>query len=358
MSTNFFLKSISVDNYRGLRKLKIDKLRRVNIIGGFNGTGKTTLLDLIFLFFDRRNMIALLRPYVTKGLQLPFPGGLDYVLGDKTRPAVMKLGTSRGSIDFSLKWETPPATMSIGASPSNQAVLTTPSTQDPDQKGIHIILASENGNEEAACIVQANHESINYNIYRQSNLPLAPATYLSATSRSTPTEDAQRLSTLVKERREDDITKALQFVNPELSKLLLLQDGNQANIYAEMKNGSRHQVAMLGGGFQSVLSIVLIMMTTRDGVVLFDEVDATIHYSKLEWFWNLIVEFADKNNCQVFAVTHSRECVAGALAGAKGRERLSDLQYIRLENDDGDTDSIIYSGEELASALNSGWEIR
>ena len=79
MATNYFLKSITAVNYRCLRNLKIEKLRRVNIIGGLNGTAKTTLLDLIFLYLDRRNPIALLRPYLTKGIQISYPNGLDYV---------------------------------------------------------------------------------------------------------------------------------------------------------------------------------------------------------------------------------------------------------------------------------------
>ena len=39
------LKSLDFENYRGFRKLKIDPLKRVNLITGENDTGKTAVLE-------------------------------------------------------------------------------------------------------------------------------------------------------------------------------------------------------------------------------------------------------------------------------------------------------------------------
>ena len=125
-----------------------------------------------------------------------------------------------------------------------------------------------------------------------------------------------------------------------------------------MKNGNLLQTSMLGGGFQSFLSIVLLLMTTKDGVILFDEVDAAIHFSKLSLFWTTLQKLAEQQNCQIFAVTHSKECIEYALKGFSEMNNLADLQYLRFDNDDNGTDCISYTGEELADAVASDWEIR
>ncbi len=361
MSTNFFFKTLSVDNYRGLKNLKIEKLRRINLIGGLNGTGKSTLLDIIFLILDRRNPAALLRPFTSRGMPMPFPNGFNYVfgVGGMQKNVEIKSTTLKGDVEFSLSLGQVPNPMTISAANNPlQPALSSPATFDSNQLGMHLKVKLNGKEDEAGCIAQVSQEALNYNLYKIGTAPLVGGAYLSSTIRASPLEDAQRFSNLMKEKRGAEITEALQFVNPDLSSFQLLQDGNMPTLYATMKDGTMLQTSMLGGGFQSVLSIALIMMSTKDGIILFDEIDSTIHYSKLNFFWALVSRLADKNNCQVFAVTHSRECIVSALNGAIEENLISDIQYIRLENDDNESDSIIYTGEELKEALASGWEIR
>jgi len=43
------LKSLHIKNFRGFRDLKIDSLKRVNLITGQNNTGKTGVLEALVL---------------------------------------------------------------------------------------------------------------------------------------------------------------------------------------------------------------------------------------------------------------------------------------------------------------------
>lgn len=362
MSTNFFFKSLKVDNYRGLKNLNIESLRRVNLIGGLNGTGKSTLLDAIFLFLDRRSPVALMRPFISRNLQASFPNGLDYIFGSLgiDNSATISASTIQGEYNLSLSRGKPPSlamNIAIGNNPLQQNQIH-PTTIDPDQIGIHLTSTFNKKDDGAVWIVQTAQDAINFNMYRASISPVVAGAYVSSTSRISPLEDAQRFSVLFKEKRLQEIVTALAFVNSDLESFQLLQEGNQPTLYAVMKNGNLLQTSMLGGGFQSFLSIVLLLMATKDGVVLFDEVDAAIHYSKLSLFWSTIEKLAEQQNCQVFAVTHSRECIEYALKGFTDMNKLADLQYLRLENDDNETDCISYSGEELADAISDNWEIR
>src|SRR5579875_3825549 len=47
------LTSLTLTNFRGFTKLEIPKLARVNLIGGVNNAGKTSILEAIYLLLER-----------------------------------------------------------------------------------------------------------------------------------------------------------------------------------------------------------------------------------------------------------------------------------------------------------------
>lgn len=48
--------SFTVENFRCFKKLTIEPLERINLIGGTNNVGKTTLLEAIYLHFGINNV--------------------------------------------------------------------------------------------------------------------------------------------------------------------------------------------------------------------------------------------------------------------------------------------------------------
>ena len=48
------LEELKIRNYRIFKELKIDQLRRINLIAGSNNSGKTSLLEAIFLLAGGR----------------------------------------------------------------------------------------------------------------------------------------------------------------------------------------------------------------------------------------------------------------------------------------------------------------
>ena len=49
------LEQLHVRNFRGFKDLRIDSLHRINLIAGRNDTGKSTLLEAIFLLASAAN---------------------------------------------------------------------------------------------------------------------------------------------------------------------------------------------------------------------------------------------------------------------------------------------------------------
>ena len=60
------LKSIRIRNYRGFKDCKIDDLGRVNIFAGMNNSGKTTILEALFLWSAGGNPQFAFNPTVVR----------------------------------------------------------------------------------------------------------------------------------------------------------------------------------------------------------------------------------------------------------------------------------------------------
>lgn len=82
MSKNYFFHSLSIENFRGITRLSIPSLRRINIIGGVNGVGKSTVLEAILLMLARSNPLILSRPYLKRQMKMPYPDGFTYLFNE------------------------------------------------------------------------------------------------------------------------------------------------------------------------------------------------------------------------------------------------------------------------------------
>ena len=68
----------------------------------------------------------------------------------------------------------------------------------------------------------------------------------------------------------------------------------------------------MGEGMTQIAWLVLAIASMPDGVVLVDEIENGIHHSVLPDVWRAIDEAAKQFHTQIFATTHSFECVMAA----------------------------------------------
>ncbi|UCE07503.1 MAG: ATP-binding protein [bacterium] len=90
-----------------------------------------------------------------------------------------------------------------------------------------------------------------------------------------------------------------------------------------------------------------------------DEIENGFHYSSQEILWNVIINFVKEFNVQIFATTHSLECVkACSSAYSRLYPQEDDLRLFRIERQKDNFDVISYDNTLLESSLNSNWEVR
>ncbi len=65
-------------------------------------------------------------------------------------------------------------------------------------------------------------------------------------------------------------------------------------------------------------------MTTTGGYLLVDEPDTGLHWTALDGMWRLLLATARRLDVQIFATTHSYDCIHGLASAIKAEPDLRD----------------------------------
>ena len=113
----------------------------------------------------------------------------------------------------------------------------------------------------------------------------------------------------------------------------------------------------LGDGATRLFGVALNLAGSRGGFLTIDEAENGIHHSVHEAFWRMVLRTAEENDVQVFATTHSFDCVRGFARAAvdfPGSEGV----LVRLEEEEERTRAVVYSESELETAAEQDIEVR
>jgi hypothetical protein len=113
----------------------------------------------------------------------------------------------------------------------------------------------------------------------------------------------------------------------------------------------------MGDGMVRALMLALVMIRATGGVLLIDEIDTGLHYSLMPSFWEFLIETSRQMNVQVFATTHSHDCITGlGDAIRRSPDLLSNVSVqklaARLDH------AVAFHGDTLLAALANDVELR
>jgi len=135
--------------------------------------------------------------------------------------------------------------------------------------------------------------------------------------------------------------------------------GNEPVLHGDIGVGRLLPLPFMGEGIARLASLVLLIANATDGVVLVDEIENGLHHSILSKVWRAIGEAAREFNAQVFATTHSRDCILAAHRALSGGELYeSAFRLFRLERAGESIRALSYDREALQAAAEAGLEVR
>jgi hypothetical protein len=166
---------------------------------------------------------------------------------------------------------------------------------------------------------------------------------------------------------EDRVLEALRILERDIERIAATamspeyygNSGNQRGGFrVKFKDVERPvPIGSMGDGIWRLLVIAFAIAQCKDGILLIDEIDTGLHYSVMTKMWKLIFGAAKELNVQVFATTHSYDCVKSlAELCYSDSEAAKEVTLQRVEK--GKKHSIAYTADEIETAAIHQIEVR
>ena len=337
-------KEFRIQNFRCFKDFTVKPLSRVNLIAGKNNVGKTALLEAILLHFAYNNPDQSIEVESRRGVHFleldRFLSNLffDYIYSNeikltckdnhdeethleiKNKDFIKKHGYEKNketlsSSDMNQSVNKYIPSISVSASASNTDVLKDKSgVRKPLKTTIEFILSSND-----RIINRSEIEFSDRTIYyRQTQGKIdAQGFFIGATESISSVFLANTYNELKIINKSSGIIDILRIIAPCINDLTAtLHGSNKATIYAMTNQGVGVPIATMGDGIRRLLSISLAIVSSANGVVLIDEIENGLHHSVMQTIWKALFKLSWEYNTQVFATTHSLECIKAAYAAA------------------------------------------
>jgi len=135
----------------------------------------------------------------------------------------------------------------------------------------------------------------------------------------------------------------LRMLEPKVEDLAYIgQEGFQRSRTALLKVEGEGRISLrsMGDGLTRLFHVGLAMASASKGILLIDEFENGLHWKVQEKLWNALSKAAQKFDVQIFATTHSRDCIGSFAAAGKELDG-DDAMIYRLERL-GESDNVYF----------------
>ena len=359
------MKSLIIENFKNIKRLQLENLKKVNLIVGKNNVGKSTLLEAIALYLAQGVPSYLVQLLEHRG-ELTFrQDETDEERKEHFLSFFNDYKESYTKSDYVFIGENNNDSLGVRL---NQVYVKESLEKDEDgnERRIRTRLFEEDLTEndtmlEPGLLISSSITGLStYGGLRRvwaSKDSIMPFQYVDARV-SDSEQNAVLFDRISLSPDENEVVEALRIINPLIERITFVTSSNKRDRYpiVTLKDDSRrYRLSAMGDGINRILTIILSMLNCKNGVFLLDEFETGLHYSVQEQLWNIVFSLSEKLNIQVFATSHSRDCIEGF---ANCNNRQSGL-LIRIENRGETIVPVQYdNSDDILFAINKDIEIR
>lgn len=359
------LRDLTVQNYRCFKDFHIDGLERVNLFVGNNNSGKTSLLEAVYLLSSPNKYNSLIEILFNRReviIQNEEKNLADTIY--KNRIDNLYHIESISSIFFQYKLQENHKINIYSTLPNRQNNLYTclsivKSIPNYIQDELLLVIFDKNkANVERKTEFEITSEDNNI-----VNLFLNKASkdnYIYLSINKNNLDKVQNYwDDIYLTKKEDLVVKAIQIIEPEVERIGFYRHEFYTSVKFKMNNYNYPiPLSSMGEGMYIILTLAMSLVTAENGVLLVDEIETGLHYEAQTDMWRLILETAKELNVQVFATTHSWDCIAAFQEALSQMEDKSIGKLFRLDNKYGEIRAVEYNAEDLDIAVRNSIEVR
>ncbi|MDE0161505.1 MAG: AAA family ATPase [Acidimicrobiaceae bacterium] len=361
--------SLRIEGFRGIDSLTINRLGRVTLLAGRNGTGKTTVLDAVRIFADRGRLSSLTavldrseeyagRVNGEKDVrQVPDFGALFHGRQAKTGTS-FRIGLDRDS----------QAQLLVEVSSTDDMPEEWMSTLRKLSLSAQVLRIAFGQFEEFLPVFDEDFAAGRWGWPRRlvpddDGRPKALRAEVLGPGLLNNLDLDQRWGEIALTAQEPVAIRALNLaVSHRVGGVAVVSGGTRTSsrsrrVLVKLEDGERVPLRSLGDGAVRLFGVAVALAGAAGGLLLVDEAENGIHHSLQHEYWRLVLRAAADNAVQVIATTHSWDCIRGFSSASRKNDDVDGI-VVRLERDDGGLRAVEYSEEELETATGQGIEVR
>jgi AAA15 family ATPase/GTPase len=125
---------------------------------------------------------------------------------------------------------------------------------------------------------------------------------------------AFRLTQVTKQGAKSNLLAVLRLFDPEILDIHILStSSNRSSLYIEHQKLGFAPFYTFGDGLKKTLLIALALPLAKNGILLIDEIETSIHFSALSQVFTWLIKACNINKTQLFVTAHSLEAVDAML---------------------------------------------
>jgi len=339
--TEHFIKNIEIKNFKCFEDFKAEGFGRINLIGGKNNVGKTAFMEACYLINN-----------------LYLPDEIDFGDRDTLYFNIIKrflsIEKNRKGSDFLIEW-----------------ILDTYNLNDFANFNIELPkrfrLSANNNSVQPEMFHKYNYG--NDGRFKLSEHRDNPYFYTIRKNKTSPNIDdysfvtpcnnihttTKKLLSKIKLLNKNDYINAQLKILFNISKIdltdndIILFENNAS----EPKNLSQY-----GDGIKHFINVILTLLAHKDTTIYLDEIENGIHYTNLDKLWEIILTISKDQHVQVFATTHSKECIESYARVAKKLEDEEITMTVLARNPKNEIKALVYDDKMFYSELEQNHEVR
>lgn len=323
--------SIVISRFRRLENLNLKKMNRINILAGLNNSGKTSVLEAIYLLANLNNIDAFLKIEMQRA---KLPERLyDKWLENNFLFNIELTGVfNREQVNLSIKSGETTDPIDKNGYLATLELHSEVAKEERDCR-VHLYNGKESQFYYKKIVVLCNSIMINPYIFNENDL-------LKAHAKAVYEKAADIVIDFIRER-----------VDPNIQKIDLINMSGLNRFSVTSERFARSvDLTSYGEGVQRIFQIGLSMAYASHGVLLIDEFETAIHKSLLVDFSRFVHQLAEKFNVQVFLTSHSKECIDSFITNDY---KIEDITAYVLKEEEGKISCKYVEGKRLQTLLEA-----
>ena len=367
------LSDLEIRNFRTFKEYEVSDLGQVNLFVGRNNSGKTTILEAAEILLStniattvagcatRRGEIYVQRDQDRTGRYIDLSHlfyGHEYEIGTE-----FEIKGVESSTNLELKCVVTP----FDNSGNIDKAFSLFSDDDVLEPRLTLYIQHSKSKEPIILPIAFSGSISIDSIRRQSTKPNADEKPVSFVR--TEALDSFELQgfwdSIALTEEEANIIESLRILEPMIERIAFLSSrsyyrypNSSGGIYVKLRNlESRVPLGSLGDGIRHLLTTSTAVSRSSHGYVMIDEIDTGLHHSVMSDMWRVLITTAQRLDVQLFATTHSLDCVRSLAWLANTQPDLcKDVRMHRVDSERRKT--VVYSPDEISTAAEQHVELR